>query len=289
MASEQSKKIEGGLRTLGLYKKTRPEAPLITVVMAVWNARDTVEDTIRSVVGQPYEAVEFIVVDGASTDGTLHTVERYENKIDYWISEQDQGLYTAMNKGCDLAGGEWIYFIGADDILVNCLHQVARRLRDPRCIYYGDVYLPQRNRVYGGSFTTARLAGQNISHQAIFYPRAVFAAYRYQTRYPILADYALNIRCFGDNRFRNRYLPLLVCIHGDGGLSFREEDACFLRDKERLVREYLGGGRPVKKAVQAIRRTLSGRTKKGSSPRAARAEGFEDSRVQGFKGSSENI
>ena len=264
MISQRTNKRAGGLRTLGLYKKTRPGAPLITVVMPVWNARDTVEDTIRSVVGQPYEAVEFIVVDGASTDGTLDIIEGYENEIDYWISEKDPGLYAAMNKGCDLAGGEWIYFIGADDILVNCLHQVARRLRDPRCIYYGDVYLPERNRVYGGSFTAARLAGQNINHQAIFYPRAVFAAYRYETRYPILADYALNIRCFGDKRFRTRYLPLLIGIHADQGLSFREEDARFLQDKERLIRDHLKRGRPVKNMVEAFRRTVAGRIKGNS-------------------------
>ncbi|MEM2146212.1 MAG: glycosyltransferase family 2 protein [Candidatus Jordarchaeaceae archaeon] len=230
-------RIEGGIRLRGIFKKSNPKKPLITIVTVTYNAKEFLERSIRSVLEQSYDNVEYIVVDGGSTDGTLDIIKRYDDYIDYWVSEKDRGIYDAMNKGTRVASGDWIYFLGADDVLVNCLHLIAPYLRNTRSIYYGDVYLPGKNKVYGGEFKFHTLISKNINHQSIFYPKEVFKKYNYNLKYRLLADYELNIRCWGDKTFRFKYLPVLVCIHNDSGYSFRSLDPEFENDKPTLIFE----------------------------------------------------
>ena len=90
--------------------------PLISVVTVSYNAVSTIEQTIISVLNQMYSNIEYIIIDGGSTDGTVDIIKRYDDKIAYWRSEPDRGIYDAMNKGILQAKGEWIYFIGASDL-----------------------------------------------------------------------------------------------------------------------------------------------------------------------------
>jgi len=106
---------EGGLRTKGVIKRTRAQQPLITVITVVRNGEKTLEETILSVLNQTYQNIEYIIVDGASTDGTMEIVRRYEDRIDYWISEKDDGPCYAFNKGISLATGDWINFMNSGD------------------------------------------------------------------------------------------------------------------------------------------------------------------------------
>lgn len=116
---------EGGLRTQGCFKSISGEvdgaspAPLITVITATYNASKTLEQTILTVINQGYPNVEFIIVDGGSTDGTLDILRKYEQVIDYWVSEPDNGIFHAWNKAVTLSTGEWISFLGADDIYLD--------------------------------------------------------------------------------------------------------------------------------------------------------------------------
>jgi glycosyltransferase involved in cell wall biosynthesis len=110
---------EGGLRLAGIRKEGGPGKPLVSVVTVVYNGEKHIEQTIRSVLEQSYRPVEYIVVDGGSTDGTIDILAKYGDRIDYWISEPDKGISDAMNKGILLSTGELIAHLHADDFFAN--------------------------------------------------------------------------------------------------------------------------------------------------------------------------
>lgn len=109
---------EGGLRTQGKFKKSMPEKPLVSILTVVFNGAQYLEQTIQSVLKQGYDNIEFIVIDGASTDGTQEVIRKYEHAIDYWISEPDKGISDAFNKAVLLSSGDYLNFQGAGDLLV---------------------------------------------------------------------------------------------------------------------------------------------------------------------------
>ena len=108
-------KIEGGLRTRNIFKKKEIDKPLITIITVVLNNEKYLEECILSLHNQNCENYEHIIIDGGSSDGTINIVKKYEDKIDYWCSEKDKGIYDAFNKGMQLAKGEYIGFLNSDD------------------------------------------------------------------------------------------------------------------------------------------------------------------------------
>ena len=104
-------KEECGLKIQGGFKRPLDDRPLISVITVTRNAGESIEETIRSIVNQSYENIEYVIVDGGSEDETLDIIQSYESSIDYWVSETDDGLYDAMNKGLRLANGDWINFM----------------------------------------------------------------------------------------------------------------------------------------------------------------------------------
>lgn len=112
---------EGGLRTKGFIKEGFKKQPLITVITVVLNGRDHLEETVLSVLNQTYQNVEYIIIDGGSTDGTVGLIQKHQHAIDYWVSETDDGIYAAMQKGVDTCTGEYLIFLNAGDLL----HQTA--------------------------------------------------------------------------------------------------------------------------------------------------------------------
>lgn len=111
----QERKGESGLRTKGYFKTTLPDKPLVSIITVVFNGRKYLEETILSVLTQTYDNVEYIIIDGGSTDGTLDIICKYEDAIDYWVSESDKGISDAFNKGISCSTGEIIGIINADD------------------------------------------------------------------------------------------------------------------------------------------------------------------------------
>jgi glycosyltransferase involved in cell wall biosynthesis len=202
----------------------------------VQNGASTLESCIQSVVGQAYENIELIVIDGESTDGSVDILHRYDNKISYWISEPDKGIYDAMNKGTHHVTGDRILFLGSDDILSADLRTVAPLLTDANIIYYGDAYWLGRQRLYDGRFTAAKLARTNICHQAVFYPRAIFKKYAFNLRYSFQADWELSMRCFSDPAFHFQYIPVQVAVYNDvHGLSSVRCDLALEQDYITLM------------------------------------------------------
>ena len=93
----------------------KAQLPTVSVITVVYNARDLIEGTIDSVLAQTYPHLEYVIVDGASTDGTLELIGRYADRIDRLVSEPDRGLYDAMNKGLERATGDFVWYINAGD------------------------------------------------------------------------------------------------------------------------------------------------------------------------------
>ena len=118
LPENSERKTEGGLRMQGYYKKSYKDKPLISVVTVVYNGEKYLDQTIKSVLNQGYDNVEYIVIDGDSRDSTVDIIRKYEEHIDYWVSEPDAGIYDAMNKGASLCSGKYIAFLNADDWLI---------------------------------------------------------------------------------------------------------------------------------------------------------------------------
>jgi glycosyltransferase involved in cell wall biosynthesis len=195
----EGRKGEGGLRTQGYFKQSQEGKPLITVVTVVFNGEKFLEETILSVINQTYDNVEYIIIDGGSTDGTLDIIKKYEHAIDYWVSEKDKGIYDAMNKGLDLATGEWINFMNADDYFIdlNVLDSIAFNGTD---LIYGNIILKDNEYFTrsGSMVNIDTLLYKNICHhQASFTRKKAFKAVgRFDDSLKIAADYDFFVRCF---------------------------------------------------------------------------------------------
>ncbi len=191
--------LEGGLRKRGVIYTRAANKPLITVITVVRNGERFLEQTIRSVVEQTYDTMEYIIVDGASTDGTLDIIKKYEHKIAYWISEPDKGIYDAMNKGIDLATGEWINFMNAGDMfyandVIDKVFAPSERRAD---VLYGDHHL-----IYGTNHAKTCKAGEVkdlwkgmiFCHQSSFVKTSLMKEYRFNCKEKIAADFELLYR-----------------------------------------------------------------------------------------------
>jgi glycosyltransferase involved in cell wall biosynthesis len=212
--------------------------PLITVATVVFNAANVLQAAIESVRAQSYPHIEYIVVDGGSTDGTLDLIRRHQQDITHWISEPDDGVYDAMNKALVAAHGDWLIFLGADDELKIPIESIVPHMTDRQAVYYGNVEIMASGEVSGGPFTRYRLMQSNICHQAIFYPRSVYQAKRYDTTVGALADHKYNIELWGSG-VRFRHLDVVVSRFNDAGLSSANQHA-FEAVKMQAIRASFG-------------------------------------------------
>ena len=210
-------------------------SPLLTIIIATFNGSRTLQRTLDSILIQDWQEWEVVLVDGASSDNTVEIIEenaRKDNRIRY-VSEKDKGVYDAMNKGIGLARGQWIYFLGCDDWLLD--RQVLQAVfNEPDIsgydLVYGNVTSTSYNGLYDGAFTFEKLLSRNISHQAIFYKKTLFDRIGdYNLRYRAHADWDLNIRCFLDSSIRVKYLEVAVAGFGADGIS-SQHDIPFLRE-----------------------------------------------------------
>jgi glycosyltransferase involved in cell wall biosynthesis len=213
--------------------------PKITIITVVYNAVSTLEETILSVINQNFDNFEYIIIDGGSTDGTVEIIKKYQDNITLWISEPDKGIYDAMNKGIQNAKGEYVYFLGADDVLIDefVLEKVKVLFTNKFNIYYGNVIFKNRNQLYDGKFNAFKLVTRNISHQSIFYPKAVFDEFQYNTVYRIFADYELNLKLFNHKEFQFQFIPITIALFNDYGVSGTITiDANFEADRLSIIK-----------------------------------------------------
>ena len=218
----------GGLRTRGITKTSTPEHPLITVVTVVFNGEATLEHTIQSVVNQTYDNVEYIVVDGNSTDRTLDIIKKYEDKIDYWQSEPDKGIYDAMNKGIELANGDWINFMNSGDSFYNTevISNIVK-LFSPGNSYFGDYFdLSQKKILKQNKQKDVLLS--NINHQTIFYYLNLLKANKFNLSYKILSDWYTNLKLFKLKKFI--YIDYIIANYEGMGISITRRDDFFYKN-----------------------------------------------------------
>lgn len=201
--------------------------PLITVVTVVYNGEQFLEETILSVIKQTYDNVEYIIIDGGSTDGTLDIIKKYEHAIDYWVSEKDKGIYDAMNKGIDLATGSLIGLLNADDYYFNNLIFIELskiHFLNKASVYYGDMVLIDHVTKVVKEKRVPKLKkmafGMYLNHPATFIDIKAYKTvglFRSE-KFKMAADYDLLLRCI---RFKLRFKYINECLSvmRDGGVS----------------------------------------------------------------------
>ena len=212
--------------------------PLISVVTVSYNAVSTIEQTIISVLNQMYSNIEYIIIDGGSTDGTVDIIKRYDDKIAYWRSEPDRGIYDAMNKGILQAKGEWIYFIGASDLLLKNSFQTIFSGKIDAEVIYGDITIvyPKGQKQIKKAFSSSCLSYRMpTSHQAIFMRTTVIKEHKgFNLDYKILADFDLMQRSYLSG-VTFQYVPVSVAEFKFDGVSSKvsKEDIDFYRIMKR--------------------------------------------------------
>lgn len=203
----------------------------ISIITVCYNSAKTIGRTLRSVREQTYGEIEHIVIDGGSRDNTLEVVAAEGPHVAKLISEKDNGIYDAMNKGVQLATGDVVAFLNADDLYkdADVLAQVAQVMQTEKLdALYGDIEFFQvgqqevvARRYNSGRFTAGRLGwGWMPAHPALFVRRALFERYgMFRTDYRIAGDFEFIARVFKNPELRHRHLPKsLVCMQM-GGIS----------------------------------------------------------------------
>jgi len=194
LQESENRQGEGGLRTQGYFKRSYEGNPLISIITVVYNGEEFLEETILSVINQSYDNVEYIIIDGGSTDGAIDILKRYEDRIDYWVSEKDEGIYDAMNKGVRKSTGEWLFFLGADDCLSNheVFRKVSKHFDNDIGIIYGNI-LYEGVGIFKSSYNWRLLLKNTLHHQASFYRNSLLSKINFNPAYKISSDYEVNL------------------------------------------------------------------------------------------------
>lgn len=241
---ETGKSRQGGLRTRGFFKLSTPGKPLLTVITVVFNGVKTLEMSIKSVIEQSYDNIEYIVIDGGSSDGTVDLIRKYEHEIDYWVSEKDSGIYHAMNKGIKIAAGEWVALLNADDRYSgpDSLREVAT-LSDDVLVAASDVLIDTDDGLKCFYMDDTRPLYKNIPymHTGMFVRSNIYSRLGlFRTEFRIASDIDFIFRIINNNiniyRFKN---PLVVMK--DGGAS----EKCFTRGRAEYREIYVRHGGAV--------------------------------------------
>lgn len=220
--------------------------PLISVITVCYNSEATLARALQSVADQDWPRVEHIVVDGASTDNTQAIIERFRPRLAHVVSESDQGIYDAMNKGLDRANGDIVCFLNADDQYAHpqALSRVAMQMHELNLdAMMGDVAFfreqdPTRTvrRYRSDRFHPARLAwGWMPAHPALFLSRAVVQRVgRFKTDYRIAGDFEYIVRAFHNHALRYRHQPEVLVRMQTGGASTNGWRSKILLNREVL-------------------------------------------------------
>ncbi|MBC07604.1 glycosyltransferase family 2 protein [Thalassospira sp.] len=222
--------------------------PFVSVITVVRNGASVIGRCIDSVLAQSIDGLEYIIVDGASTDGTTDIIRGYGNAISTFVSEPDNGLYDAMNKGLSLAQGEVIHFLNADDVyfstdtLAKLIPELDRNAVCHAQMLYVDML--GKRRLLGEPYSRKReLRASHMPQPVMFVPRRMYCEVGlFDTQYRIAADYDMVLKL--TQRFPTRYIEVPVTVMYAGGISYQRPDWAFAESKRiarRYGRSWIGG------------------------------------------------
>jgi len=216
------------------------QKPLLSIIIPTYNAGKTIEQCLESIDVQKFKNYEVIIVDGISSDNTLETVRLYANKdINLTlITERDNGIYDAMNKGIKMAAGEWVYFLGSDDtffdstVLTDVFATISK---DADIVYGNSIWMPEKIEEKG-EWDYYRLLNMSINHQRIFYRACLFEKLgNFNLLYTIAADYELNIRFFCAKDIKTKFINRTIANYHSGGFSADKIDEAFWNDWQLIL------------------------------------------------------
>ena len=251
----QSSKNQGGQRTHGIKKKSLIEKPLISIITVVFNGGMTLEDTILSVLKQTYSNIEYIIIDGGSNDDTLDIIQKYDTELDFWLSEEDEGIYDAMNKGIKLASGDYIGILNSDDFFSN--PQVVKKIAERFVAEKVDAVFSQLDIVDPNNFLRI-LRKCRVNRLSIFMLRiGVMPAHPtfycrkscyqklgdtpYQTDYLIASDFELVLRLLLTQKISWSYIAETMVIMRAGGVSSSSIKSRLILNRE-IIRACMENG-----------------------------------------------
>jgi len=221
----------------------------LSVITINLNNACGLEKTILSVIGQTYKDYEFLVIDGGSTDSSTEIIEKYKDKIDYWVSEPDKGIYNAMNKAIIKARGDYCYFLNSGDYLLSdkVFESIFDNDTDSSFIcgnfFVGDDTNYKTDNSYKNrdwSFSLYDIFSGFIAHQAFFIKREIFDKYGlYDERLRIMADWKLFFTAIGIHRENVEYKNTDIVMYDNNGLSSRIGGEVIYREKVMIAKEEL--------------------------------------------------
>jgi glycosyltransferase involved in cell wall biosynthesis len=206
----------------------------LSVIIPNYNSGRLLANSLERLFQNPITyQMEVLVVDNCSEDGSTEVVARYSERHVRLVREADRGVYDAMNKGIQLARGEWLYFLGAGDLFFPEKIQTGDFQAGVEFVYGEVENNPSPLR---GSVGLIHLLEHNLCHQGIFYRKSLFMRYRgYDLAYRIMADHVLNIRLFFDSSVKKYYLPTAVASYLGKGISHAHHDAFYRQNKRKVI------------------------------------------------------
>ncbi len=221
-------------------------SPKLTVITIVYNNAASIERTVLSVLNQTHPNIEYIIIDGASTDGTLNIIKKYEDRLAKLISEKDKGIYDAMNKGLALATGDYVLFMNSgDEVYDSQTVEKVFATSQNADIYYGETEmfdenwnsLGQRRHKAPENFTWKSFKyGMNISHQAIYIKRSLTEPYDLKYKYSADIDWIIKIAKKASNIVNTH---LYVAKYLVGGMS-KQKHRESLKERFEIFSHYYG-------------------------------------------------
>lgn len=215
----------------------------ISIITATYNSAKTLEQTISSVIEQDYSNVEYIIVDGKSTDGTIDIIKKYEKYGIKWISEEDSGLYEALNKGLQLATGDYFQILGSDDSLYSkdTMSKIVSQIDDDIDILSAAVMVVDEKTkmnypIYNYHARNKKeYYGGMIPHPGMFTKLSLGRKFKFDTKYKIASDYKFFLQCYYDDNVKFKFVDDFVVFFANEGLS--SDSAAFHREDNLIYKE----------------------------------------------------